>query len=277
MIEIKKHDVFVEEKIICELYHDHFENHKRYPIKKAQLIIADIPYNLGNNAYASNPSWYVDGNNKNGESKLARSQFFDTDKDFKIANFFAFVKRMLKPEPKEKGKAPALIVLCAFNQLGPLIEVAKEHGFKTYNHPLVFIKNYSAEVLKANMRIVGACEYGLVFYREKLPKFNNGGKMIYNWMEYKAEKGNKIHPTQKPLSLLKTLIEIFSDEGDVIIDPVAGSASTLLAAKILGRHSYGFEIKKEYFSKAIENIKETKTLTSQNQVIEQLSIFNCGN
>lgn len=48
-------------KVKCELYNDHFENAKRYNIPHAQLIIADIPYNLGKNAYASNPSWYVGG------------------------------------------------------------------------------------------------------------------------------------------------------------------------------------------------------------------------
>lgn len=48
-------------KLKCELYNDHFENAKRYNIPHAQLIIADIPYNLGNNAYASNPTWYVGG------------------------------------------------------------------------------------------------------------------------------------------------------------------------------------------------------------------------
>lgn len=51
-----------------ELFNDHFENAKRYQIPRAQLIIADIPYNLGNNAYASDPRWYEDGDNKNGES-----------------------------------------------------------------------------------------------------------------------------------------------------------------------------------------------------------------
>ena len=61
----------MQSKIKIELYNDHFENAKRYGIPHAQLIIADIPYNLGNNAYASNPMWYVDGDNKNGESKLA--------------------------------------------------------------------------------------------------------------------------------------------------------------------------------------------------------------
>lgn len=43
-----------------ELINDHFENAKRYNIPRAQLIIADIPYNLGNNAYASDPRWYKD-------------------------------------------------------------------------------------------------------------------------------------------------------------------------------------------------------------------------
>ncbi|VGY28956.1 adenine-specific methyltransferase [Streptococcus pyogenes] len=89
----------------CELYNDHFENAKRYNIPRAQLIIADIPYNLGNNAYASDPRWYENGSNKNGESKLAGKSFFDTDNDFKINNFFDFCSRLLRKEPKEKGKA----------------------------------------------------------------------------------------------------------------------------------------------------------------------------
>ena len=42
----------------CELYHDNFQNFKRYNIPKAQLVIADIPYNIGVDAYASNPMWY---------------------------------------------------------------------------------------------------------------------------------------------------------------------------------------------------------------------------
>lgn len=44
-----------------ELYHDNFQNFKRYNIPKAQLVIADIPYNIGVDAYASNPMWYAGG------------------------------------------------------------------------------------------------------------------------------------------------------------------------------------------------------------------------
>ncbi len=164
-----------EKKMKCELFNDHFENAKRYNIPRAQLIIADIPYNLGNNAYASDPHWYKDGDNRNGESKLAGKSFFDTDNDFKINNFFDFCSRLLKKEPKEKGKAPAMIVFHAWQP-------------------------------------------------------------------------------QKPIPVLKRLIEIFTDEGDVVIDPVAGSGSTLRAAIEMNRSAYGFEIKKDFYRKAKEQM-----------------------
>lgn len=243
-----------EKQIKIELYNDHFQNYKSYHIPKAQLIIADIPYNLGNNAYASNPQWYIDGDNANGESKLANKQFFDTDKDFRVAEYMHFCSKMLVKEPKETGKAPAMIVFCAFEQLSMVIQEGEKHGFKNFI-PLVFIKNYSAQVLKANMKIVGATEYALVLYREKLPKFNNNGKMIFNWFKWERDNSApKIHPTQKPISILRELIEIFTDIGDVVIDPVAGSASTLRAAAEINRSAYGFEIKKDIYKAAKEKM-----------------------
>lgn len=60
-----------EKQIKCEIYNDNFQNYKRYGIQKAQLVIADIFYNIGSNFYGSNPMWYKGGDNKNGESKLA--------------------------------------------------------------------------------------------------------------------------------------------------------------------------------------------------------------
>lgn len=234
-----------------KLFNDHFQNYKVYGIPKAQLVIADIPYNIGKNAYASNPSWYKDGDNANGESELAGKEFFDTDKDFRIAEFMHFCNHMLVKEPKQSGKAPCMIVFCAFEQQAMVIEEAKKHGFTGYI-PLVFIKNFSAQVMKANMKIVGATEYGLVLYRNKLPKFNNDGRMVFNWFVWEKDGADipKLHPTQKPIKVLKQLIRIFTDAGDVVIDPVAGSGSTLRAAAELGRDAYGFEIKKEFFNAA---------------------------
>lgn len=216
-----------------ELFNDHFQNFKVYQIPKAQLIIADPPYNLGVNAYASNPAWYVDGDNKNGESELAGKEFFDTDKNFKPAEFMHFCSQMLVKEPKESGKAPCMILFCAFEQLHYYIELGERYGFKHYI-PLVFRKKFSAQVLKANMKVVGNCEYGLILYRDKLPKFNNNGQMVFNCFEWPSDNNTpKVHPTQKPVKLLERLVEIFTDKNDVVIDPCAGSGSTLLAAALL--------------------------------------------
>lgn len=237
-----------------ELFNDSFQNYKRYQIPKAQLVIADIPYNLAENAYASSPSWYVGGDNKNGESKKAKSAFFDTDGYFRIPEYMHFCSKMLIKEPKEVGKAPAMIVFCAFEQMQQIIEYGKKYGFMK-SYPLVFIKNYSGQVLKANMKIVGATEYAVVLYRDKLPKFNNNNRMIFNWFKWERDTTTpKIHPTQKPVQLLKQLIEIFTDEGDVVIDPCAGSGSTLRACAEINRSCYGFEIKKDYYKLAKQKI-----------------------
>ena len=142
-----------------------------------------------------------------------------------------------------ENDAPCMIVFCAFQQIPEVIRQAEKYGFKNYI-PLVFCKNYSPQVLKANIRIVGATEYALVLYLGKLPKFRNtDGKDI-----------PKIHPSQKPISVLKRLIEIFTDEGDVVIDPCACSGSTLRAARELGRHSYGFEVSKDFYTKACKQM-----------------------
>ena len=259
-----------KKKIKCELYRDSMQNYKKYAIPPAQLIIADVPYNVGNNFYGSNPMWYNGGDNKNGESKLAGKAAFNSDFNFNLYEYFHFCSKMLRKEPKKAGvrgrssDAPCMIVFCSFEQIQTLINAAAKHGFVHYI-PLVFIKNYSPQVLKANMRVVGATEYALVFYRNKLPKFRNGaqtddngktirgtGKMVLNWFQWEKDGKDipKIHPAQKPVAVLKRLIEIFTDPGDVVIDPCCGSGSTLRAAMQLGRNAYGFEIDRNFYQRA---------------------------
>lgn len=257
-------------KLKFEIYRDSMQNYKKYAIPRAQLVIADVPYNVGNNFYGSSPMRYTKGDNKNGESKLAGKAAFNSDFNFNLYEYFHFCSKMLKKEPKKAGvrgrssDAPCMIVFCSFEQIQTLINAAAKHGFVHYI-PLVFIKNYSPQVLKANMRVVGATEYALVFYRDKLPKFRNGaqtdengktirgtGKMVFNWFQWEKDGKDipKIHPAQKPVAVLKRLIEIFTDPGDVVIDPCCGSGSTLRAAMELGRSAYGFEIDRNFYNRA---------------------------
>ena len=260
----------MKKKLKCEIYRDNMQNYKKYSIPPAQLIIADVPYNVGNNFYGSNPMWYKGGDNKNGESKYAGKSAFNSDFNFNLYEYFHFCSKMLKKDDKKQvnrgrsSNSPCMIVFCSFEQMPILIDAAKKHGFIHYI-PLVFIKNYSPQVLKANMRVVGATEYALVLYRDKLPKFRNGvqtdengktirgtGRMIFNWFEWERDGKEipKIHPAQKPVTVLKQLIEIFTDEGDVVIDPCCGSGSTLRAARELKRSAFGFEIDKNFYTRA---------------------------
>ena len=278
-----------KKKLKCELYNDSMQGWKCYPIQKAQLIIADVPYNIGTNFYGSNPMWYEKGDNKNGESKLAGKAAFASDFNFNLYEYFHFCSRLMKKEPKKSGArgrssdAPCMIVFCSFDQTHTLIKAAEKHGFIHYI-PLVFVKNYSPQVLKANMRVVGATEYALVFYRDKLPKFRNGaqfdengktirgtGHMVFNWFQWEKDGKEipKIHPAQKPVKLLKHLIEIFTDPGDVVIDPCFGSGATARAAVELGRNFYGFEINKEFYRRAKEEMLKFPEE-------HQLSIFDIG-
>ena len=260
----------MKKKLKCEIYRDNMQNYKKYAIPPAQLIIADVPYNVGNNFYGSNPMWYKGGDNKNGESKYAGKSAFNSDFNFNLYEYFHFCSKMLKKDDKKQvnrgrsSNSPCMIVFCSFEQMPILIGAAKKHGFIHYI-PLVFIKNYSPQVLKANMRVVGATEYALVLYRDKLPKFRNGvqtdengktirgtGHMIFNWFKWERDGKEipKIHPAQKPVTVLKQLIEIFTDEGDVVIDPCCGSGSTLRAARELKRSAFGFEIDKNFYTRA---------------------------
>lgn len=86
------------------------------------------------------------------------------------------------------------------------------------------------------------------------PPYNHGN-MIMNCFDWPRDTTTpKIHQTQKPVPLLERLIEIFTDPGDVVIDPTAGSGSSLLAAAHLNRRAYWFEIKKDFFRMAQEKI-----------------------
>lgn len=145
---------------------------------------------------------------------------------------------------------------------------------------LFFYKNYSAQVLKANMRAVGNFETAILFYRDKLPKFRNNGKMEFLCQPWLEDRNTpKVHPTQKPVPLLEHLISLYTDINDVVIDCCAGSGTTLLAAGNLGRRAYGFELKKEFVDGFYEHIfpliQEDMFIKAEREEIreKQLSLF----
>lgn len=89
--------------------------------------------------------------------------------------------------------------------------------------------------------------------------------MIFNWFPWKSDGKEipKIHPAQKPVALLKELIKIFTDAGDVVIDPCCGSGSTLRAAYETGRSAFGFEIDRVFYQRAKDEMLNFKNEDEQ--------------
>ena len=100
-------------------------------------------------------------------------------------------------------------------------------------------------------------EYIIFCRKGKAKRINNcGTKSILNIpnKKTKGDDGKAIHPTEKPVELMKILIENSSNEGDVIFDPFLGVGAAAIASKLSNRKFIGYEIDENYYKKAIERI-----------------------
>lgn len=113
-------------------------------------------------------------------------------------------------------------------------------GFRISGH-LVFPKQYASNAFHVGYR--HECAYLL---SKGAPRAQHVIADVLPW-EY---TGNRFHPTEKPLQALTPMIEAFSAPGDYVLDPFAGSGSTLLAAQRCGRDAIGIELDAGYYAKA---------------------------
>ena len=110
-------------------------------------------------------------------------------------------------------------------------------GFRIAGH-FAFPKRYTSS--ERYVRYQHECAYLLAKGYPRQPRHTIGD--VIDW----TYSGNKLHPTQKPLPVLLPLIETFSAPGGLVLDPFAGSGSTLLAARMLGRSYLGIELDAGY-------------------------------
>jgi len=117
----------------------------------------------------------------------------------------------------------------------------RECGLRPVGH-FTCVKHYSSSVGFTKME--HECAYLLVKGSPARP--TNPPADVLPW----KYTGNKLHPTQKPISALTPIIEAYSEKGDIVLDPFGGSGSTAIAARLCERHFVLFEKDEQYFEAA---------------------------
>ncbi len=127
------------------------------------------------------------------------------------------------------------------------LDAYRAAGFRIVGH-FVFPKRYTSA--SKFLRYQHECAYLLAKGYPSEPKETIGD--VIDW----TYSGNKLHPTQKPLSVLLPLVETFSTNNATVLDPFSGSGSSLLAAKMLGRNYLGIELDSTYHAIASRRLAE---------------------
>ena len=125
------------------------------------------------------------------------------------------------------------------------ISAWRKAGFRIVGH-LAFPKRYTSS--ERYLRYQHECAYLLAKGYPQTPADTIGD--VIDW----TYSGNKLHPTQKPLSVLLPIVETFSSPQGTVLDPFSGSGSSLLAAKMLGRNYLGIELDAEYHAIACRRL-----------------------
>jgi site-specific DNA-methyltransferase (adenine-specific) len=157
-----------------------------------------------------------------------------------------------------------IIVFCADNQFAPLKGALKSVGFVVRQF-WTWTKTNPVPTPRQNF--CSAVELGWWATKPGAKHVWNGGAKTPNWFRgplntASYSTGHRTHPMQKPDWLLREMVSLWTNEGDTILDPFAGSGSTILAALALGRHASGIEIDPDHAAKANRRIAEAQAQTT---------------
>jgi len=221
---------------------------KQIPDNFVDLIVTDPPYNVSQNK------------NMKFNGRIIVKNFGDWDFGFDPRPILAELRRVLKPNGQ-------IYVFCGTEQIPIYMQEFIEKWF--FRNLLVWYKTNPAPRL-SKTNYLFANEYIVYAIKDKgkpsLSTFNfSSQSTMHNTFvtgslqgkeRLRGKDGISIHPTQKPLSILKKMISISSKEGDLVLDPFMGVGSTAVACKELNRNFIGCEINSKYIEWANKRITE---------------------
>lgn len=219
-----------------ELYNEDFlEIAKKMPDEIVDLIVTDPPYKIVQGG-CTNHAVRLKGSDV---SQLKTGHVFGNNA-IKFSQWVPEVYRLLKPNTH-------CYIMCNDRNLQELLNEGTKAGFKLLN-VLVWGKSKHSP----NRYYLKNCEFIVMFRKGNAKNINNmGTKQLLQI----PNVDNKRHPSEKPVELMKILIENSSDEGDSVLDPFMGSGSTGEACGILNRYFIGIELDKKYYDIASNRLK----------------------
>ena len=226
---------------------DCFEYLKTIESGSVDLILTDPPYDISRNSNFSKVSESASDFMKTKYSKHS-IDFGEWDTTLDLDTLFSEYYRVLK-------KGGTLIIFYDVWKSNQLKELAQKWKFK---QPRVgmWLKNNPTPINSKSNYLSNAHEFFFTFVKDKKPTFNseydNG---IYKYPLCHGKERLE-HPTQKPLSLIKEMIQKHSNEGDLVLDTFSGSGTTAEACQTLRRRFICIERDEKYYKLSIERIKQ---------------------
>lgn len=218
--------------------------------ESVDCILTDPPYNLGLFMHNRNTNLA-----KMRDNQFAYAGWDNIEYEEWCSNMREFLKecsRILKP----KG---TLISFMSIIKVESFIRFADEVGFYYKTTGIWHKKNPMPRNM--NLQFVNSTESWVYFInRGTSGTFHNNGKVVHDYLESSvtplSEKKHGKHPTQKPLSIMKQLINLTTNEGDIVLDPFMGSGSSCVAAALLNRNFIGIELNESYFDITSKRLEE---------------------
>lgn len=247
----------------CVLRGDSRDIIKRIPDNSIDFILTDPPYNLGQHSTGNIPL--------PGRSAMNNDVAHWDMVDFNPEEWADEFIRILKPTGN-------LFIFTSYNQLGRWYECL-DHRFDTSNFMVWHKTNPAPKIFKAGF--LNSCEMIFTCWNKKHTWNFISQKEMHNFLEspicMRPERlSNPKHPAQKPVSILKKMITIASNEGDIVFDPFMGVGSTGVAALELDRRFIGVELESDYFEAAKNRINNIVEKKAANNSMSKNQYSECG-
>jgi len=235
------------------------------PKGKIHLVLTDPPYNASNGG-VNLPD------NKTGGAYYKVNEKWDK---FSYEDYMDFTKKWIDEADKILVPNGSIMVCGSLHNIGEVIIALKEKKYKFIN--LITWKKTNPMPSITKRTLTHSTEFIVWFAKGKGWKFNYNkmkkysyGKQLRDVWEFpicqgseriKDKSGKAAHPTQKPLELFKRLIEMTTDERDIVLDPFIGSGTTAIASIQLNRNWIGIDDNKKYINLANKRIEKYKKNT----------------